>query len=72
MKFVIREIALYRDVWVSTSHLRLLKQHLGGQLIKKNSIVITRCFHAASTLITKAGVGFSACWICRLTVARVL
>ena len=46
MKFVIRAIVVNWDVWVSASDLRLLKRHFGGQMIKKNSIVNTRCFHA--------------------------
>jgi len=46
MKFVIRAIVVYRDVWVSASDLRLLKRHFGGQIVKKNSIVNTRCFRA--------------------------
>ena len=46
MQFVIHEIVVYRDVWVSASDLRFLHRHFGGQLIKKNSVVNTRCFHA--------------------------
>jgi hypothetical protein len=46
MKSVIHAIIVYRNVSVSASHLRLLKRHFGGQIIKKNSIVNTRCFHA--------------------------
>ena len=46
MKFVTRSIVVYQDVWVSTSNLRLLKRHFRGQIIKKNSIVTTGCFHA--------------------------
>jgi hypothetical protein len=45
-RFVIRTIVFYRDIWVSSSDLRLLKRHLGGQTVKKNSIVNTRCFRA--------------------------
>jgi len=30
MKFVIRAIDVYRDVWVSASDVRLLKRHFGG------------------------------------------
>jgi hypothetical protein len=43
--FVIHAIVVYRDVWVSDSDLRFLKRHFGGQIVKKKSIVNTRCFH---------------------------
>ena len=45
MKFIIHAIVVYRNVWVSASDLRLLKRHFGGQLLKQNSILNTRCFH---------------------------
>jgi len=57
IKFVICAIVVYRDVWVSASDLRLLKRHFGGQIIRKNSIVNTRCFHADH---------LGRCWILRL------
>jgi len=57
MKFVIRAIDVYQDVWVSASDLRLLKRHFGGQIIKKNSIVNMPCFHADH---------HGRCWVLRL------
>ena len=45
MQFVIHAIVVYRDVWVSASDLRLLKCHFRGQIVQKNSIVNTSCFH---------------------------
>jgi len=45
MKFVIRAIVVYRDVWVNTSDLMLLKCHFGRQIIKENTIVNTHCLH---------------------------
>jgi len=46
MQFIIRRIVVYQDVWVSASNLRFLKRHLGGQIVKKDRIVNTRCFRA--------------------------
>ena len=46
MQFVICTIVVYRDVWVSACDVRLLKRHFGGQIVKMNRIVNTRCFHA--------------------------
>jgi len=46
MQFVICAIVVYRDVWVSASDLRLLKRYFGGQIVKMNRIVKSRCFHA--------------------------
>ena len=46
MQFVMRVIVVYRDVVVSASDLRFLKRHFWGQIVKKNSIVNMRCFHA--------------------------
>ena len=57
MKFVIHAIVVYRDVWVSASNLRLLKPHFEGQIIKKISIVNSRCFHADHQ---------GRCWVLRL------
>jgi len=45
MPFIIHAIVGYWDVSVSASDLRLLKRHVGGQIVKKNSIVKTRCFN---------------------------
>jgi len=42
MQFVIHAFVAY---WVSSSDLRLLKSHTGGQLVKNDSIVHTRSFH---------------------------
>jgi len=36
----------YRDVSVSACDHALLKRHFGRQMVKKNSIIHTRCFHA--------------------------
>jgi len=57
MQFVMRTIVVYRDIWDSTSDLRLLTCHLGGKILKKNSIVNTRCFH---------GNDLSRHWVLRL------
>jgi len=46
MQFVIRAIVVYRDVWVCDSNLKLLKRYFEGEIVKKNSVVNTRCFHA--------------------------
>jgi len=46
MQFIIHAIIVYQDVWVSASDLRLLKPHFSDQIVKKNSIVNTRCLHA--------------------------
>jgi hypothetical protein len=46
MQIIIRTIVVYRDVWVSASDLRLLTHHLGGQILRKNSIVNMRWFRA--------------------------
>jgi len=45
-RFVNHTLVVYRDVWVSVSHLRFFKSHLGGEIVKTNSIVNTRCFRA--------------------------
>jgi hypothetical protein len=46
MLLVIDAIVVYQHILVSASDLRLLQQHFGGQLVKKSSIVNTRCLHA--------------------------
>jgi hypothetical protein len=46
MQFVIRAIVVYWDVWVSASDHRFLKRHLGCQIVKKDSMVNTRCFRS--------------------------
>jgi hypothetical protein len=46
VQFVIRAIVVCQDVWLSASNVRFLKRHFGGQTVKKNSIVNTRCFCA--------------------------
>jgi len=45
MQFVFCTIVVYLDFWVSAFDNRLLKRHFGGQIVKKNSIVKTCCFH---------------------------
>ena len=57
MQFVIQAIVVYREVWVSASDPRLLKRHFGGQIVKKNTIVNTCCFHADD---------HGRCWVLRL------
>jgi len=46
MLFVIRAVVVNWDVWVTASDLRFRKCYFGGQIVKKNSIVNTRCMHA--------------------------
>ena len=45
MQFLIHTIAVYHDVWVSTSDSRLLKNHFRGQIVQNNCSVTTRSFH---------------------------
>jgi hypothetical protein len=46
MQFIIHEIVVYWDVWVSPANLRFIQRHIGRQLVKKNIIVNTHCFYA--------------------------
>jgi hypothetical protein len=45
MQFGIRAIDVYRDVSLSASDLMFLKCHFAVQIVKKDTIVNTRCFH---------------------------
>jgi len=46
MPFMIHAIEVYPDCCVRASHPRLLKRHLGGQIVEQNGIVDTLCIHA--------------------------
>jgi len=63
MNLVIRGIVVYWDVWVSASNLRLLMRHLGGQIIKMNSIINTHCYHADNN---------GSCWVLRVLCKSVV
>ena len=46
MQYVICAIVVYRVVCLSASDLKFLKHHVGGQIVMKNRIINTPCFHA--------------------------